>query len=144
MFAIRCLLGVATVALFSLTGDEPSHAQVVVPAGWTALGQVTLDKSGCASCPATFPTTNRHRSFGLASDTPYPLNLSGRIDVTCADGTTYEVLLKSSGRGGLFQIVPNTCVNFDAKQIGVTTTTVSLSPPDADRKVNVTVYGRVG
>ena len=133
----------SAVALFSVAREQPSHAQVV-PSGWVALGQVRLEKNACTSCPAKFQTTARHRTIGLSTDTPYPISLSGRVDVTCADGTTYNVLLRSSVRGGLFQTIRNSCVNLDAKEIGLTITTVSLSPPDADRSVALSVYGTLG
>jgi hypothetical protein len=128
---------------FSLAREDPSHAQVV-PSGWAALGQVRLEKNACSSCPATFPTVNRHRNIGLSSDSPYPVSLSGRVDIKCADGTSYNVLLRSAARGGLFQVIRNSCVNLDAKEVGLTITSVSLSPPDADRTVTLSVYGSLG
>lgn len=113
------------------------------PAAWTPLGQVSIDKNGCASCPGTFPTTARNRTFGIGTDTPYAISLSGRIDVTCADNTTYNVALRSSVRGGIFQVIPNTCVNLDARSIALAVTSVGLSPPDAERTVALTVYTRL-
>lgn len=132
------------VAVLVATGDEPCRAGVGQgPHAWTPFGQVSLDKNGCGSCPATFPTPSRYRSFGLATDSPYAVTLNGRIDVTCADGGSYNVALRSAVRGGIFQQVPNSCVNLDSKEIKLTITSVSLSPPDAERTVALTAYGRL-
>jgi hypothetical protein len=141
-----CRLGiVAAVALALVVGaGDVSHAQgTPAPIGWALLGQVTLDKNGCVSCPAIFRTPNRLRAFGLASDSPFPISLSGRIDVTCTDGATYNLVLSSPARGGLFQIVPNSCVNLESKEIRLSTTSVSLSPPDAERAVVLSMFGRL-
>lgn len=141
---LRRLGVVVAVALFSSTGDDASHAQGAPLPGWAPIGQVQLDKSGCASCPATFSIPSRHRSFGLATDSPFPVTLSGRIDVTCANGSTYDVLLRSSPRAGIFQVVPSSCVNLDTKEIKLTVTSLSLSPADENRTVVLTVYGKIG
>lgn len=109
--------------------------------GRTSLGQVSLDKSGCASCPATFATPSRYPTFALASDTPFPINLSGRIDVNCTDGSRYDVFLSSPMRGGVFQTIPNLCVNYDSKSLKLAITTVGLSDPDKDRTVTLTALG---
>jgi hypothetical protein len=114
-----------------------------VPGGWTPLGQVHLDKSGCTDCPGTFATPIRQRSFGLATDSPYAISLAGQVEVVCADGTTYLTLVRSATRGGLFQTIGNACANLDSKELRLTLTTVSLSPPDADRTVALTAYGRL-
>lgn len=114
-----------------------------VPGGWSALGSVALDKNGCGDCPATFATPERQREFGLGTDTPYPVALSGHVEIVCANGSSYQVLVRPSRRGGLFQVVPSSCTNFDTKEIRVVLTSVSLSPPDAERTVTLTVYGRL-
>lgn len=132
--SVFVMVGVALLALTSV-------AQV--PVGWAPLGKVTVDKNGCASCPATFPTPQRHRAFGIDSDSPFAVGLNGRFDVTCADGNTYDVPLRSATRGGLFQVLPNQCVNLDVKEIKLTITSVSLSPPDAERTITLNFYGRV-
>lgn len=136
---------VATVALFTVVGHDTSRADSTptLP-GWMALGQVTLDKTGCSSCPAVITTSRRHRGFGLASDTPFALTQTGRVDVTCADGWSYHVFLQSPRRGGLFQVIPNSCVNLDSKEIKLTITSVGLSPPDAERTVSLITYGSFG
>lgn len=139
MRARRLLVVFVLVGLASLA--VPSGAQV--PYGWTPIGKATVDKNGCASCPVTIPTPSRHRSFGIDSDSPFSVALVGRIDVTCADGNTYNMLLRSATKGGLFQIFPNSCVNLDSKEIKLSITSVSLSPPDAERTVTLTVFGRV-
>ena len=137
-----------TVALVMIAGHETSRAEgaTELPAlpGWTALGQVQLDKTGCPSCPAVFATNRRHRGFALASDSPFAISQSGRVDVTCADGSSYNVFLHSTRRGGLFQVIPNACVNFDSKEMKLTVTSVGLSPPDAGRTVALVAYGSFG
>jgi hypothetical protein len=105
---------------------------------------VVIDKTGCPSCPSVVMTEKRHRTFALASDSPFPLVLSGRVEVTCADGGSYHLLLHSPRRGGPFQIVPNTCANLDSKQLTVTVTSVGLAPADAERKVSLILYGSFG
>jgi hypothetical protein len=137
-------VGVA-LALSSLAGDGRSQTESPPAlANWTPLGQVFIDKSGCASCPATFATSRRHRAFGVASDSPFPVSLAGRIDVICEEGTTYSAYLRSPLSDGLFQIVPNACVNLESKEIQLTVTFVGLAPPDAARKVALIVYGSFG
>lgn len=137
-------VGVA-LALSTLVGDARSQPQSLPAlANWTPLGQVVVDKSGCASCPATFATKRRHRNIGLASDSPFPVSLTGRIDVSCTDGTTYNVYLRSPLREGLFQVVPNTCANLDSKEVQLTVTSIDLSPPDAERSVALIAYGSFG
>lgn len=140
----RALVVAGTVLLVALLGLEQGRAQVTqVPGGWTALGNVTLDKNGCTGCPATFPTAERWRAFGLGTDTPYAVALSGQAEVVCGDGTSYQVLIKPARRGGLFQVIGNSCVNFESKELRLALTSVSLSPPDADRTVTLTAYGRL-
>jgi hypothetical protein len=120
----------------------PSGAQTV-PGGWSRLGQVHLDKDGCKDCPASFATPTRQRTFGLATDSPFAVSLAGQVEVTCKDGTTYQALVRSATNGGLFQTIANTCTNFDSKELRLILTTVSLSPPDADRTVAIGVYGKL-
>jgi hypothetical protein len=136
------------VVLVSVATHDTSHAESppALPAlpGFTGLGQVLVDKTGCASCPAVFVTSKRHRGFALASDTPFPISQSGRVDVTCTEGTTYHVFLYSPRHGGVFQLIPNSCVNFDSKEIKLTVTSVSLSPADAERSVALVAYGSFG
>lgn len=112
--------------------------------GFATLGQVLVDKTGCTSCPLVLPTDKRHRAFALASDSPFPVTLSGRVDVTCGNGATYHVFLQSPHRGGPFQLLPNSCVNLETKDVTVTVTSVGLSPADAERKVAVIAYGSFG
>jgi hypothetical protein len=136
------VLGVIVAAL---ARPGTSHAETApsLP-GFSTLGQVSIDKTGCPSCPAVVATSKRHRAFALASDSPFPVILSGRIEVACADGTTYHVFLSSPRRGGPFQVVPNTCVNLDSKEITLTVTSVGLSPADAERTVGLIAYGSFG
>lgn len=133
------------VVLFSLARPSTSRAESApsLP-GFAALGQVSVDKSGCASCPRVIATEQRHRAFALASDSPFPVSLSGRIDVTCGNGATYHVFLQSPRRGGPFQLVPNTCVNLETKEITLTVTSVGLAPADQERSVAVIAYGSFG
>jgi hypothetical protein len=135
----------AVAALFSIGGEGTSRAEDAPPlAGFSPLGQVLLDKSGCPSCPAVFATNKRHRAFGLASDSPFPVSQSGQLDVTCTSGASYHYFLRPATRGGLFQLVPNMCVNLDSKEIKLTITSVGLSPPDAERTVTLVAYGSFG
>lgn len=114
-----------------------------MPGGWTPLGQVVLEKNACAACPATFATPTRQRTFGLATDTPYPISLTGQVEIACADGTSYQILVRPAQRGGLFQTIGNSCVNLDSKELRLSLGSISVSPPDADRPVTLTVYGRL-
>ena len=124
---------------------QPSTSQAAEEApslsGFATLGQVSVDRTGCQSCPAVITTSKRHRMFALASDSPFPVVLAGRIDVTCADGSTYHHFLSSPRRGGPFQVLQNTCVNLDSKEITLTVTSVGLAPPDAERTVGLIAYG---
>jgi hypothetical protein len=133
------------VAFVSFSAVDTSRADSP-PAlsGFAPLGQVVLDKNGCTSCPAVFATARRHRAFALASDSPFPVHQIGRVDVACANGSDYHVFLQSTVRGGPFQLVPNLCVNLDSKEVKVTVTSVTLSPPDEDRTVALMTYGSVG
>ena len=143
LVALKHVAAVGTVALL-LTVEAPGQAQAPALPGWQPLGEVRLDRNGCAGCPAVIAMNQPHRRFGLASDSPSPVTLSGRIDVSCANGTTYNTLLQSPRRGGLFQIVPNACVNLEAKEIKLTITSVVLSPQDQDRTVGLYVYAAFG
>ncbi|HWL87067.1 MAG TPA: hypothetical protein VNO21_14770 [Polyangiaceae bacterium] len=135
----------AAAALFSVVAPETSHAESAPTlANWTPLGTVLVDKSGCPSCPATFTSSARHRYFGLVSESLYPVTPSGQLDVTCSNGTRYNVFLRSSSRAGLFQVVPNSCIGFDVEEIKLTITSVALSAPDEDRTVALFVYGSFG
>jgi hypothetical protein len=129
-----------TALLVAVVGGA---GQAQVPGGWTPLGSVALERNACTTCPAAFATPSRQRTFGLASDSPFPISLAGFIEVACADGSTYQVAVRSATRGGLFQTLPNSCVNLDSKEIRIALTTVALSPADADRRVTLTVYGRL-
>ena len=139
-------LGVLAVVLsLSLARPRPSHAESApsLP-GFATLGQVLVDKSGCPSCPLVLATEKRHRVFAFASDSPFPVLLSGRVEVTCAGGASYHVFLSSPRGGGPFQIVPNTCPNLESKEITLVVTSVGLSPADAERKVALIAYGSFG
>jgi hypothetical protein len=141
MSAVR-LAGVLASGAFALLGTSADTAlDLLIPAGWTEVGHVVLDKSGCADCPATFSDESRPISFALTSDSPFPIDLAGRFDVHCADGSTYDEFLNSPRRRGIFQRVPNLCINYDSTSVTVSMTTVSLSPPDENRLVMLTVYG---
>lgn len=145
MRSVRRVFGqLAIVALVLVGYDTPSEAQLAPVPSWTPLGQVRLDKEGCASCPAALRTSIRHRGFALATDSIYPISLTGRVDVTCGNGASYNVFLSSPARGGVFQVIPSSCMNFDVKEVKLTITSVSLSPPDVDRSALLTVYGTVG
>ena len=137
----KILFAIAAAATLTIADQRTSRAESA-PAlpGFASLGQVLLDKDGCASCPVVFATSRRHRAFAFASDSPFPVNQSGRIEVTCANGSTYHVFLHSPLRSGLFQVVSNDCVNLDAKQVTLTITSVSLSPQDAERTVALLAY----
>jgi hypothetical protein len=132
--------------LVGVTQPRISEAAEAAPSlpGFATLGQVSVDKTGCASCPATIATSKRHRAFALASDSPFPVVLSGRVEVTCGDGTTYHLFLQSPHRGGPFQVVRNSCANLDSKEITLTVTSVGLSPADAERTVDLIAYGSFG
>lgn len=137
---VAWLCGALVLGALATTGRaEPPLAL----AGWTPIGEVHVDKRGCAPCSATFATARRYRSFGLTSDSPFALALAGRFDVTCADGATYNVLLHSPTTGGIFQLVPNRCVNLDTKKLEVTITSVSLAPADAERSIAIGLYGKL-
>lgn len=135
----------AIVALFSIAQPRTSRADAApsLP-GFASLGQVVVDKDGCASCPLVITTEKRHRAFALASDSPFPVHLTGRVDVVCANGSTYHVFLSSPRGGGPFQLVRNDCVNLETKDVTLTVTSVGLSPADAERKVAVIAYGSFG
>lgn len=135
----------ALVIVFSVARPRTSRAEGApsLP-GFSTLGQVAIDKTGCPSCPRVISTDQRHRAFALASDSPFPVMLSGRLEVTCANGASYHVFLQSPRRGGPFQLVPNTCVNLDTKELTFTVTSVGLSPADAERTVSVIAYGSFG
>lgn len=137
---------ISVVVLVSIGRPRASHAETTAPSlpGFSALGQVLVDKSGCPSCPAVFPTEKRHRTFALASDSPFPVVLSGRAEITCTNGASYHVFLSSPRRGGPFQIVPNTCPNLESKEISISVTSVGLSPADAERSVALIAYGSFG
>jgi hypothetical protein len=140
------VLGLAiTVMLVSFARPSPSQAETApsLP-GFAMLGQVAVDKSGCPSCPRVIATDDRHRTFALASNSPFPVMLSGRLDVTCTNGATYHVFLQSPRRGGPFQVVPNTCVNLETKEITLTVTSVGLAPADSERTVTLIAYGSFG
>ena len=141
----RALGLVAVVMLLSLARPSTSRAETApsLP-GFATLGQVVIDKTGCPSCPATIATNKRHRTFALASDSPFPVVLSGRLEVTCTNGTTYHVFLQSPRRGGPFQVVPNACTNLDTKEITLTVTSAGLAPADAERTVGLIAYGSFG
>lgn len=141
----RALGLLAVVVLLSVGRPRTSHAETApsLP-GFSTIGQVLVDKSGCPSCPAVLTTEKRHRTFALASDSPFPVVLSGRVDVTCANGASYHVFLSSPRRGGPFQIVPNTCPNLESKEITLTVSSVGLSPADAERSVALIAYGSFG
>jgi hypothetical protein len=133
-------------ALIRPTTSEAAEPLDTAPSlpGFATLGQVSVDKTGCPSCPATIATNKRHRAFALASDSPFAVVLSGRVEVTCADGTTYHVFLQSPRGGGPFQVVRNTCVNLDSKELTLTVTSVGLSPADAERSIALITYGSFG
>lgn len=141
----RALGLLAVVVLLSIGRPRTGHAETApsLP-GFSPLGQVVVDKSGCPSCPVVITTEKRHRTFALASDSPFPVVLSGRVEVTCANGASYHVFLNSPRRGGPFQIVPNSCPNLESKEITLVVTSVGLSPADAERTVALIVYGSFG
>ncbi|WP_394837744.1 hypothetical protein LVJ94_12605 [Pendulispora rubella] len=133
---------VGAVGFFLVAGHETSRAEGQPSlANWTALGRVLVTKEGCPSCPASFATSRRHRTFGLTSDSFYPVMLSGRFDVTCSNGTQYNMLLSSSQRSGLFQLVPNSCVDLETKEVKLTITSVGLNPKDSERNIEIGVHG---
>ena len=133
---------VASGAVCVLVG-VPADKQLAAPTpvGWTEVGHIVVDSAGCATCPATFPTESRPMAFALASDSPFPINLAGRFDVRCADGSKYNELLSSPSRMGIFQLVRNLCMNYESTSVTVSITTVTLSPPDANRRAGLTIYG---
>lgn len=133
-------MALTTLASFALPETSRAEAPPSI-SGFSAIGQVSVDKTGCASCPAVFATSRRHRTFALASDSPFPMSPSGRFDVVCRDGSEYHVFLNSSPRGGPFQVIPNTCSNLDSKEIKISVTSVLLSPADQDRSVAIIAYG---
>lgn len=142
---LRALGLLAVVTLLSIARPATSRAESApsLP-GFSTLGQIVIDKTGCPSCPATIATDKRHRSFALASDSPFPVVLSGRLEVTCANGSTYHVFLQSPRRGGPFQVVANSCTNLDTKEITLTVTSVGLAPADAERTIGLIAYGSFG
>jgi hypothetical protein len=149
MHAMRSLrVGLFLFVLTLLTLARPGRSRAAESApslpGFSTLGQVSVDKTGCPSCPAVITTDKRHRTFALASDSPFPVVLSGRVDVKCADGASYHVFLHSPHRGGPFQVVANSCVNLDSKEITLTVTSVGLAPADAERTVALIAYGSFG
>src|SRR4051812_4211061 len=113
------LVSAGIILLALILQPLQSRAQAV-PGGWTPLGQVHLEQNACRDCPATFRTPARQRSFGLATDSPYPISLAGQLEVACTDGTTYQTVVRSATRGGLFQVIANTCTNFDSKELRLT------------------------
>lgn len=133
-------VGLGLSVLLLMTPEVKAEEVPSLP-GFASLGQVAIDKDGCASCPAIISTSKRHRTFALASDSPYPVMLSGRVEITCANGSTYHVLLQSTRRGGPFQLIPNSCVNLESKSLTVTITSVGLTPADAERTVTLIAYG---
>lgn len=142
---LKILVAIAAGAMFSI-GDHDASRADTAPAlsGFAPLGQVVIDKTGCSSCPVVFTTGKRHRAFAFASDSPFPISQTGRIDVACANGSSYHVFLQSPVRSGPFQLVPNNCVNLDTKQVTLTITSVSLSPPDLEKTVTLLAYGSFG
>lgn len=145
MRASSAFIAVATLTCLSVAVPTSSRAEDVPSlAGYATLGHVTVDKNGCASCPAVIRTSKRHRAFVIASDSPFPVVLSGRVDVTCSNGATYQVFLNSPRRGGPFQMIANTCVNLETKDLTFTITSVGLSPADAEQKIELIAYGSFG
>jgi len=139
-FGVMAAVSLATLAVPN-TSQADSQPAI---AGYAGLGQVLIDKNGCASCPAVFTTGRRYRAFALVSDTPFPINQTGRVDVTCGTGTSYHVFLQSPLRSGPFQVIPNNCVNLDSKDVKLTITSVSLSAQDAEKTVALMAYGSFG
>ncbi len=137
------VLGVGgALAMTTLAGEDTSRADSQPAlAGYAGLGQVLIDKNGCSGCPAVFTTGRRYRAFALVSDTPFPINQTGRVDVTCGTGTSYHVFLQSSVKSGPFQLIPNNCVGLDSKEVKLTITSVSLSAQDAEKTVALMAYG---
>ncbi len=131
-----------TSAALVLSSHGRTEAQGgYAPSGWTPLGHIVLDKNGCESCKAMFPTPQRHLAFALTSDSPFAVSLSGRVDVECADLSSYNVLLGSPLRGGVFQLVANSCINYDSTKVRLTITNVGLSSPDKERGIVIAAYG---
>ena len=141
--SLRRLVGVAaavTLTTFAVEDTSRADSQPAI-SGYAGLGQVLIDKNGCSSCPATFQTSRRYKGFALVSDTPYPINQTGRVDVTCEKGTSYHVFLQSSLRSGPFQLIPNNCIGNETKELKLTISSVSLSSQDADKTVALMAYG---
>lgn len=60
---VRGVFATGVLALFAFGEPETSRAEgPPAISGFAPIGQVLLDKSGCASCPAVFATTRRHRT----------------------------------------------------------------------------------
>jgi hypothetical protein len=145
----RALLAIlAVVVLIIVTAAPTVKSQVaqspMSPPGFTPVAQTQINRRGCEHCPivAQIPP-NRYPMFGLGTDSVNPISFTGRIDVNCVDGSNYNIYMRSPTQGGLFQLIPNLCVNFDAFSVKVDVESAALSPPDVERTFTVTLYGRL-
>jgi hypothetical protein len=137
-------LAFAVACAFTVTSDEVSQAQEVAPPiGFTPISRTTFNRRGCATCPLIVNVPTRFQIFALGTDSAYPISLTGKVDVSCKDGSTYNVYMRSPTSAGLFQVIPNLCVNFDTFALKVSVDSASLSPQDVERTVTLTVYGRL-
>jgi hypothetical protein len=111
---------------------------------WNAIGHVAI-KGTCAnnSCGLVVHPPQRYRNVALSTDSTFPTVFAGNVTTTCTDGTQTQFLLRPSTGAGIFQMIQNTCVNFNMKDVTVQIDSVELSPEDASRGVVLAVYGAI-
>jgi hypothetical protein len=143
--ALFWILAVVVLVLASVAPEVKSEAQTpMAPPGFTPIAATHINRRGCEHCPLVVQIPpNRYPLFALGTDSVNPISFTGRIDVNCVDGSNYNIYMRSPTQGGLFQLVQNLCVNFDAFSVKVDVDSAALSPPDIERTFTVTVYGRI-
>jgi hypothetical protein len=144
LFAIFAVLVLVIATAAPEVKSQVAQTTPMSPPGFTPIAQARVNRRGCEHCPVvTQIPPNRYPMFGLGTDSVNPISFTGRIDVNCVDGSNYNLYMRSPTQGGLFQLVPNLCVNFDAFSVKVDVQSASLSPPDVERTFTLTVYGRI-
>ncbi len=146
--SLRSIFAVLGVVLLIVATSAPVESQVaqtpMSPAGFTPIAQAQINRRGCPHCPIVGQVPpNRYQYFALGTDSINPISFSGRIDVNCIDGSSYNLYMRSPTGVGLFELIPNLCVNFDVFSIKVDVTSAALSPPDVERTFTLTLYGRI-
>jgi hypothetical protein len=142
-------LAILTAALALPLGAGPYSETSVAPAPmqsageWIAIGSMRLTKAGCAArpCAMIFQPSRRHGAFALATDTPYPMILTGSFTTTCIAATPVVIPLGSPTGRGVFQTVPNPCATRYVKTLAVDVASVTLAPQDDATGAVLTLFG---